>query len=213
MNVLLRCVSVAVVAAVTFSQTAHATVYTLRALLDGAQVVAGGGSTSTATGIAVVTLDSALFTVTTDLTWTGLSGPADRAHLHSGLAGHISDEVFFHDVLYVAWPGDPQGPTVTCAWGTFGICVPESGSSHDVLQLSANDGYGYPNFASMVDAFMNREIYIDVHTQLYPAGEIRGQLAPVPEPSTWATMLLGFAGLGLAGYYRARKSPAAVAVV
>jgi hypothetical protein len=27
---------------------------------------------------------------------------------------------------------------------------------------------------------------------------------PVPDPSTWAMMLLGFAGLGFAGYRRAR---------
>jgi hypothetical protein len=32
-----------------------------------------------------------------------------------------------------------------------------------------------------------------------------------PEPSTWAMMLLGFAGLGFAGY-RARKATAALAV-
>ena len=203
MNVMLRGAGVAVAAAVLFGQTAHATVYTLRAVLDAAQVAAGGGSTSTASGVALVTLDSDLFTVTTDLTWIGLSGPADRSHLHSGLAGHISDEVFFHEVLYVAWPSDPQGPTVPCAWGAFGVCVPESGSSHDVLQLSANNGYGYPDFASMVGAFMNHEIYIDMHTQLYPEGEIRGQLA-APEPSTWTMMLVGLAGLGFAGYRRAR---------
>ena len=28
----------------------------------------------------------------------------------------------------------------------------------------------------------------------------------VPEPSTWAMMLLGFAGLGFAGYRHARKT-------
>ena len=33
--------------------------------------------------------------------------------------------------------------------------------------------------------------------------------SPVPEPSTWAMMLLGFAGLGFAGYRRARASRAA----
>jgi PEP-CTERM motif len=28
----------------------------------------------------------------------------------------------------------------------------------------------------------------------------------VPEPSTWAMMLIGFAGLGYAGYRRSRKA-------
>jgi hypothetical protein len=34
-------------------------------------------------------------------------------------------------------------------------------------------------------------------------------LASVPEPSTWAMMVLGFAGLGCAGYRRAREPRAA----
>ena len=33
----------------------------------------------------------------------------------------------------------------------------------------------------------------------------------VPEPSTWAMMLLGFAGLGFAGYRQTRKARAASA--
>jgi PEP-CTERM motif len=33
----------------------------------------------------------------------------------------------------------------------------------------------------------------------------------VPEPSTWAMMLLGFAGLGYAGYRKARQAAVAVA--
>jgi Domain of unknown function (DUF4082)/PEP-CTERM motif len=35
------------------------------------------------------------------------------------------------------------------------------------------------------------------------------ELSAVPEPSTWAMMLLGFAGLGYAGYRRARVAEAA----
>jgi hypothetical protein len=31
------------------------------------------------------------------------------------------------------------------------------------------------------------------------------QIANVPEPSTWAMMLLGFAGLGYAGYRKTRE--------
>jgi hypothetical protein len=30
----------------------------------------------------------------------------------------------------------------------------------------------------------------------------------IPEPSTWAMMLIGFAGLGFAGYRRAKAVPA-----
>jgi hypothetical protein len=40
---------------------------------------------------------------------------------------------------------------------------------------------------------------------------VGGTLNAVPEPSTWALMLLGFAGLGFAGYRRAKKSRTPVA--
>jgi hypothetical protein len=33
-----------------------------------------------------------------------------------------------------------------------------------------------------------------------------GYVVPVPEASTWAMMLVGFAGLGFAGYRRTRKA-------
>jgi phospholipase/lecithinase/hemolysin len=38
--------------------------------------------------------------------------------------------------------------------------------------------------------------------------EVSDLPAPVPEPSTWAMMLLGFAGLGFASYRRVKKRPA-----
>ena len=33
-------------------------------------------------------------------------------------------------------------------------------------------------------------------------------LSSIPEPSTWAMMVIGFAGLGYAAFYRSRKAPA-----
>jgi len=35
--------------------------------------------------------------------------------------------------------------------------------------------------------------------------------APIPEPSTWAMMLIGLGGLGLVGYRQTRKGQAASA--
>ena len=43
------------------------------------------------------------------------------------------------------------------------------------------------------------------------AGQVVGESftpAPIPEPSTWAMMLLGFAGLAFGGYRRARAGHA-----
>ena len=38
-----------------------------------------------------------------------------------------------------------------------------------------------------------------------------GMPSAIPEPSTWGMLLIGFAGLGLAGYRKARPARAAVA--
>jgi hypothetical protein len=42
-------------------------------------------------------------------------------------------------------------------------------------------------------------------------GQIVGVNSFLPEPSTWAMMLFGFAGLGFAGYRRARAGRATLA--
>ena len=50
--------------------------------------------------------------------------------------------------------------------------------------------------------------FYDIHTD----GSFSTAAGAVPEPSTWAMMLIGFAGVGYAGYRSARKrSMAAIA--
>jgi hypothetical protein len=185
---------------------AQASILLFSGTLYAGQVVGGGGSTSTATGSGLVAIDTTLFTITTDLSWSGLSGPTDRAHLHNAAAGQVTDQTFEHEVLGL----DDSAParTVVCPWddGIYIKCVPATGSAEDVLQLSATDGYGFADFASLVAAFFQDGIYLDIHTQLFPDGEIRGQLFSfsVPEPSMLS--LLACLALLAVGVWRRRWS-------
>ncbi|HTT14057.1 MAG TPA: CHRD domain-containing protein [Burkholderiaceae bacterium] len=52
---------------------------------------------------------------------------------------------------------------------------------------------GFPDFAALVAAAIEDGMFIDMHTEAYPGGEIRGQLLyhAAPEPSTLSLLVLG----------------------
>ncbi len=50
----------------------------------------------------------------------------------------------------------------------------------------------------LIDAFGARTAYFNLHTVQFPGGEIRGQISAVPEPTTWAMLILGFGAIGVA---------------
>jgi hypothetical protein len=67
-------------------------------------------------------------------------------------------------------------------------------------------------FHALLKGLEDGDAYLNIHTTAFPAGEIRGflQVAAVPEPSTWAMIISGFAGVGFMAYRR-RKSAAITA--
>jgi hypothetical protein len=208
------CARLIVAFAAVFAPTvALATDETFDAMLNAAQVVAGGGSTSTATGFATFVFDTSARSITTDLSWTGLTGPTDRGHIHDGPPGGLSSNIFFHDVMINGLTGTASNfgsPVVTCAWGALGQCREATGWVHDVFDMPAPGDLSCPvydncNFADLLSRAEHGDLYIDIHTQIYPEGEIRGELVPVsvPEPSTW--LLLG-PGLAWLAYWRRKRA-------
>jgi hypothetical protein len=51
---------------------------------------------------------------------------------------------------------------------------------------------------ALLNGLQSRTAYFNIHTTAFPGGELRGFLAPIPEPESWALMLFGFGAVGAA---------------
>lgn len=103
------------------------------------------------------------------LTWTGLTGAAQVAHIHFGQPQNTGTPVVFFCNGGNRPGACPDGPghsgTLT---GTF--------TAADVVAVpSQNVSAG--DFVGFVRILRARLGYANIHTMLFPAGEIRGQVA------------------------------------
>jgi hypothetical protein len=98
------------------------------------------------------------------LTYSGLSGPANVAHIHFATR-HVSGGV---SVFLCGGGGKPMCPAE-------GVPVTGTIVPGDVATGTAAPR-GLDTFEELVDAIRAGATYVNVHTTLWPGGEIRGQI-------------------------------------
>ena len=122
-------------------------------------------------GSAEVTFDDAALTVTVNETWESLRGLATINHIHVATTPGGNGNVA------LSFPIPNTSPSTGSYAGVFTL----DSASFDSLLAGTNAGLAYVN----------------LHSTAFKGGEIRGFLAPVPEPETYALMALGLVVVGL----------------
>ena len=139
--------------------------------LSGANEVPPSGSAGT--GTALVTLVADVLNVS--ITFSGLGSPDGAGHIH------CCGPVGVNEPIAVPFTGFPTGVTSGTYSSSFDLT---SAASYSGAFLTANGGTAASAEAALLAGLNAGQAYANVHTTNFPGGEIRGQLAAVPEPAT-----------------------------
>lgn len=184
----LRTTAAAVVMLAVSAAGASAATITFKSPL-GPEVPGAAGS-----GNVTVTYDDVARTLAISATFSGLSGPTTAAHIHccTGTAGTGTVGVAVIPGTLPLLPGAVSTTLDLTQLGTYHVGFLANGTAAE-------------KEAALLAGMQAGRAYFNVHTIIFPAGEIRGFLQPVPEPAS--LVLLGLAGV--AGAWRRRRGQTA----
>jgi hypothetical protein len=178
-----------------FAPRAEAAVFMFGANLAGPNEVPPVASPGT--GSALVTVDNVADTMRVQLTFAGLTSNSTAAHIHCCAPLGTNAPVATTTPAFV---GFPTGVTSGSLDQTYDMTL---AGSYSAAFLSSNGGSTATAFSTLLTGLEAGQTYLNIHTVNHPGGEIRGQLSAVPEPVTWALMLVGFGVVG--GAMRRRR--------
>ena len=178
--------SLASAALLSLAGGAQAAILVYTANMNGATEVPP--NVSPAFGFTTVTVDNVLNTMQVDITYSGLTGgPPAAAHIHCCSAPGTNIGVA------VGFPNFPI--TTSGAFNQlFNLLDPTIYTAGFLNNFGGGTAAGAE--AALLGGFAAGTAYSNIHNAVFPGGEIRGQLQAVPEPASWALMILGFGAVG-----------------
>lgn len=144
-------------------------------------------------GSALVTIDTDLFTMRVEASFSGLEGTTTAAHIHSATAVPFAGTAGVATVV----PTFTDFPLGVMA-GTYDKVYDMSlASSYNAAFVTANGGTAAAAFSALLAGLDGGKAYFNIHSSKYGGGEIRGFFRPVPEPSACCLAAMGLAGAAL----------------
>jgi hypothetical protein len=186
-----------VVAVLTLSAVARADQLVFTTTLTGAQEVPPSGSPGI--GSALVTLDTLTNQFTVNVSFAGLVSPTIASHIHCCAGPGVNAMVA---TAVPTFPGFPLGVTTGTYLMTFDLTV---ASTYNPAFITAHGGTVAGAQAAFIAGLTSGQTYLNIHTSMFPGGEIRGQLQAVPEPASLLLLTTGIvAAAGTLRKYRKR---------
>lgn len=142
---------------------------------------------SPGTGSATVVFDDVLHQLQVDVAFADLLAPTVAGHIHCCAPPGTNAGIA------VGFAGFPLGVTDGVYSQSFDLTDP---GAYGTDFLAANGGSTSAAESALAAGLFAGLAYVNLHSQMFPGGEIRGQLATAaPEPAAVGLLLLGLAGL------------------